>query len=111
MSRPRIRRVATPSGGGRDGRVPFQRERHALPPPHTSRERRRAAALGRPSPLVALHHPHGLPSRSAPHPQGAPGSGRSHRIAISTTAPVSLLPPARRGSNHLSPDPAAPRAV
>ena len=97
LPRPGIRWAARASGVRRDGRVPFQRERHALPPPYPSRERRRAAALGSPSPLVAVRHPDGLPSRSAPHPQGATGSGRPHRIAISTAAPVSLLPPGRDG--------------
>ncbi len=102
LPRPAIRWAAPPNGGGADGRVPFQRERHALPPPHPSRERRRAAALGRPPPLVALRHPGGHPSRSAPHPQGAPGSGRSHRIAISAvSAPVPPLPPGRDGGRRI----------
>ena len=54
-------------------------------------------------PWWQLRHPDGLPSRSAPHPQGASGSGRPHRIAISTAAPVSLLPPGRDGGRVLSP--------
>jgi hypothetical protein len=93
-----IRWAATPYGGGRDGRVPFQRERDALPPPHPSRERRRAAALGSPSPLVALRHPHGLPSRSAPHPQGAPGSGRSQPHSDLHSGPrLAPFPPGETG--------------